>query len=136
VVTEVAQVLERAAEAVPVLLVEQNLALVRRLATHCAVLADGRTVHRGPATALLADADALRRLLGVGRHDGGTPAGAQPRTVLEPTAPRPSAADEDRLAAAGAENAATGAGNAATGTGNAATGTGNAAGTANKEATP
>jgi branched-chain amino acid transport system ATP-binding protein len=115
VVTEVAQVLERAAEAVPVLLVEQNLALVRRLAAHCAVLADGRTVHRGPAAALLADADALRRLLGVGRHDTGAPAEAQPRTALEPTAPRPSAADEDRPAAAGA---------------------GNAAGTANKEATP
>jgi branched-chain amino acid transport system ATP-binding protein len=115
VVTEVAQVLERAAEAVPVLLVEQNLALVRRLATHCAVLADGRTVHRGPAAALLADADALRRLLGVGRHDAGAPAEAQPQTALEPAAPRPSAADEDRPAAADA---------------------GNAAGTANKEATP
>lgn len=49
VVTEVAQVLERAAEAVPVLLVEQNLAVVRRLAEHCAVLADGRTAHQGPA---------------------------------------------------------------------------------------
>ncbi|NUS09947.1 MAG: ABC transporter ATP-binding protein [Streptomyces sp.] len=69
VVTEVARVLERAAEAVPVLLVEQNLALVRRLAGHCAVLADGRTVHRGPAAALLADPEATRRLLGVGRRD-------------------------------------------------------------------
>ncbi|WP_406097422.1 ABC transporter ATP-binding protein [Streptomyces sp. NBC_01013] len=66
VVTEVAQVLERAAEAVPVLLVEQNLAVVRRLAAHCVVLADGRTAHRGPADALLGDAEAARRLLGVG----------------------------------------------------------------------
>ncbi|MFD7861759.1 ABC transporter ATP-binding protein [Streptomyces sp. NPDC059783] len=66
VVTEVAQVLERAAEAVPVLLVEQNLAVVRRLARHCVVLADGRTAHRGPADALLGDAEAARRLLGVG----------------------------------------------------------------------
>ncbi|MEU8626306.1 ABC transporter ATP-binding protein [Streptomyces sp. NPDC048669] len=66
VVTEVAQVLERAAEAVPVLLVEQNLAVVRRLAEHCVVLADGRTAHRGPAAELLGDAEAARRLLGVG----------------------------------------------------------------------
>ncbi|MGW1432480.1 ABC transporter ATP-binding protein [Streptomyces sp. NPDC002431] len=66
VVTEVAQVLERAAEAVPVLLVEQNLAVVRRLARHCAVLADGRTAHQGPADELLGDAERARRLLGVG----------------------------------------------------------------------
>ncbi|WP_325119862.1 ABC transporter ATP-binding protein [Streptomyces sp. GMR22] len=78
VVTEVAQVLERAAEAVPVLLVEQNLAVVRRLARHCVVLADGRTAHRGPAAELLADAGAARRLLGVGRagHDGADPSAA------------------------------------------------------------
>ena len=76
VVTEVAQVLERAAEAVPVLLVEQNLALVRRLATSCVVLADGRTAHRGPAAELLADADATRRLLGVGSAMSAAPAGA------------------------------------------------------------
>ncbi|MBL1287982.1 ABC transporter ATP-binding protein [Streptomyces sp. NPDC057067] len=67
VVTEVVQVLERAAEAVPVLLVEQNLAVVRRLAAHCAVLADGRTAHQGEAAALLGDEEATRRLLGVGR---------------------------------------------------------------------
>ncbi|ARP73852.1 ABC transporter ATP-binding protein [Streptomyces pluripotens] len=73
VVTEVARVLERAAEAVPVLLVEQNLAVVRRLARHCAVLADGRTAHRGPAGELLADSDACRRLLGVGHGGTGTP---------------------------------------------------------------
>ncbi|MCG7525669.1 ABC transporter ATP-binding protein [Streptomyces sp. OfavH-34-F] len=66
VVTEVARVLERAAEAVPVLLVEQNLAVVRRLAGHCVVLADGRTAHRGPAAELLGDAEAARTLLGVG----------------------------------------------------------------------
>ncbi len=74
VVTEVARALERAAEAVPVLLVEQNLAVVRRLAGHCTVLADGRTVHAGPAGELLADPDATRRLLGVGRHGAAVPA--------------------------------------------------------------
>ncbi|RPE34608.1 ABC transporter ATP-binding protein [Kitasatospora cineracea] len=77
IVTEVADVLARAAETVPVLLVEQNLALVRRVAGHCAVLADGRTAHQGDARALLADEDAARRLLGVGSHrpdtHGGTP---------------------------------------------------------------
>ncbi|OKJ06065.1 ABC transporter ATP-binding protein [Kitasatospora sp. CB01950] len=68
IVTEVADVLARAAETVPVLLVEQNLALVRRVAGHCAVLADGRTAHQGNARELLADEDAARRLLGVGSH--------------------------------------------------------------------
>nr|WP_237555280.1 ATP-binding cassette domain-containing protein [Streptomyces sp. SID4948] len=75
VVTEVARVLERAAQAVPVLLVEQNLALVRRLAGPCVVLADGRTAHSGPAAELLADAEASRRLLGVARH---LPSSAEP----------------------------------------------------------
>ena len=80
IVTEVAVALERAAEAVPVLLVEQNLALVRRLAADCVVLADGRTAHTGPAAELLADADAARTLLGVGRS-----------TPLRPEPPRPAA---------------------------------------------
>ncbi|MFE7462685.1 ABC transporter ATP-binding protein [Streptomyces sp. NPDC057499] len=75
VVTEVAQVLERAAEAVPVLLVEQNLAVVRRLARHCAVLADGRTAHQGPAAGLLDDPETARRLLGVGHGPAAEPAG-------------------------------------------------------------
>jgi len=73
VVTEVAVALERAAEAVPVLLVEQNLALVRRLAGGCVVLADGRTAHQGPAAELLADAEAARTLLGVGGSTGPQP---------------------------------------------------------------
>ncbi|WP_078661532.1 ABC transporter ATP-binding protein [Streptomyces sp. NRRL B-24484] len=66
IVSEVAEVLARAAERVPILLVEQNLALVRRLAGRCTVLADGRTVHRGDTADLLADEEASRRLLGVG----------------------------------------------------------------------
>ncbi|SEL59700.1 ABC transporter ATP-binding protein [Streptacidiphilus jiangxiensis] len=78
VVTEVAVALERAAQAVPILLVEQNLALVRRLADHCAVLADGRTAHAGPAAELLADADKSRTLLGVGRRADTAPAPVAP----------------------------------------------------------
>jgi len=68
IVAEVADVLARVAETVPVLLVEQNLALVRRVAGTCAVLADGRTAHQGDAAALLADEEAARRLLGVGHR--------------------------------------------------------------------
>jgi branched-chain amino acid transport system ATP-binding protein len=67
VVTEVAEVLERAAERVPMLLVEQNLALVERLAGDGVVLAAGQVVHRGPVRELLADAVLTRRLLGVGK---------------------------------------------------------------------
>ncbi|MDH6707038.1 branched-chain amino acid transport system ATP-binding protein [Kitasatospora sp. MAA19] len=84
IVAEVAEVLARAAEAVPVLLVEQNLALVRRLAGTCAVLADGRTAHRGDTAELLADEEAARRLLGVGsRH----PLAGGPRPAVAPAAP-------------------------------------------------
>ncbi len=78
VVAEVARVLERAAETVPVLLVEQNLAVVRRLARYCAVIADGRTAHRGPAAGLLDDPDAARRLLGVGHAHPHTQPHARP----------------------------------------------------------
>ncbi|MEY9925704.1 branched-chain amino acid transport system ATP-binding protein [Catenulispora sp. GP43] len=80
VVTEVAEVLERAAERVPMLLVEQNLALVRRLARDGVVLAAGQVVHRGPVRDLLADAALTQELLGVGQARGGgaaEPAGGE-----------------------------------------------------------
>jgi branched-chain amino acid transport system ATP-binding protein len=67
VVSEVAQALERASDATTVLLVEQNLAVVRRLASHVAVMAAGRVVHTGPAAELLDDPERTRSLLGVGR---------------------------------------------------------------------
>lgn len=66
VVTEVTEVLARVAERVPVLLVEQNLAVVRRLGRDAVVLAAGRVAWTGPAGELLADADLTRALLGVG----------------------------------------------------------------------
>ncbi|MEE1929731.1 ABC transporter ATP-binding protein [Streptomyces sp. TRM 70351] len=77
VVTEVAEVLERAAERVPLLLVEQNLAVVRRLATDAVVLDAGRTVHTGGAAELLADRELTTALLGVGARPAapGTVAG-------------------------------------------------------------
>ncbi|MFD1828747.1 ABC transporter ATP-binding protein [Streptomyces desertarenae] len=78
VVTEVAEALERAAERVPLLLVEQNLAVVRRLARDAVVLDAGRTVHTGDAGELLADRDRTTALLGVGRR-GNAPATAPGR---------------------------------------------------------
>lgn len=64
-VTEVAEALERAAGVVPILLVEQNLQVARRLAEHVVVIEGGRTVHRGPATEFFADEARVERLLGV-----------------------------------------------------------------------
>jgi branched-chain amino acid transport system ATP-binding protein len=66
-VTEVARVLERVAEAETILLVEQNLGVVQRLAREVVVLDQGRVVHTGPAAELLGSAELLRRFLGVAR---------------------------------------------------------------------
>jgi branched-chain amino acid transport system ATP-binding protein len=68
-VTEVAAALERAAELTTILLVEQNLPVVQRLARDVVVLDGGRVVHSGPAAELLSDPEHVRRLLGV--HGGG-----------------------------------------------------------------
>ena len=65
-VAEVARVLERLAELTTVLLVEQNLGVVRRLAHHVVVLDQGRVVHAGPAADFLDQPDLVRRLLSVG----------------------------------------------------------------------
>ena len=65
-VTEVAHVLERVRETTTVLLVEQNLGVVRRLARDAIVLDQGRVVHAGPAAELLEDRGSVHRLLGVG----------------------------------------------------------------------
>ncbi len=65
VVQDVANALERAAGTVPVLLVEQNLHVVRRLAETVVVLESGRVVHTGPAAELLDDDELTQRLLGV-----------------------------------------------------------------------
>ncbi len=74
-VTEVADVLARVARHTPILLVEQNLPLVRRIADTVIVLDAGRVVHRGDAGALLADPDLTRELLGVSmrREAAGAP---------------------------------------------------------------
>jgi len=64
-VTEVARALERVCEQSTVLLVEQNLAVVRRVAQHVVVLDTGRVVHIGPARELLDDRERVHALLGV-----------------------------------------------------------------------
>ncbi len=68
-VTDVAAALQRAAELTTILLVEQNLPVVQRLASDVVVLDAGRVVHAGPASELLDDPEHIRRLLGV--HGGG-----------------------------------------------------------------
>jgi branched-chain amino acid transport system ATP-binding protein len=65
-VADVARVLERLAELTTVLLVEQNLGVVRRLARDAIVLDQGRVVHAGDAKELLAQPDLVKKLLSVG----------------------------------------------------------------------
>ncbi len=62
---QVALALGRIAQQVPILLVEQNLAVVRRMARDAVVLDMGRVVHTGDARDLLADPSLTNRLLGV-----------------------------------------------------------------------
>lgn len=64
IVSELADTLERVASVSTILLVEQNLALVRRLAAHVVVLDHGIVVHQGPVSDL-DDAALTRRHLGV-----------------------------------------------------------------------
>jgi branched-chain amino acid transport system ATP-binding protein len=64
-VTQVADVLARVSELTTVLLVEQNLGVVRRVARDAVVLDTGRVVHIGPAQELLADRAMVHRMLGV-----------------------------------------------------------------------
>lgn len=65
IVGEVAAALAEAAKTVPVLLVEQNLQVVRQLATGAIVIEGGRVVHTGDATELLDDEEMIKRFLGV-----------------------------------------------------------------------
>jgi branched-chain amino acid transport system ATP-binding protein len=70
-VTEVADVLARVAHSTPILLVEQNLPLVRRIADTVVVIDAGTVVHRGDAQELVNDAELTTQLLGVSmRRDG------------------------------------------------------------------
>ena len=65
IVTQVAAALEHVCAESTVLLVEQNLDVVRRVAEHVVVLDTGRVVHTGSAKELLADPQRIHALLGV-----------------------------------------------------------------------
>jgi len=67
-VSEVAAALERAAGLATILLVEQNLGVVQRVAEDVVVLDGGRVVHEGGAKELFAQPERVRQLLGV--HGG------------------------------------------------------------------
>jgi branched-chain amino acid transport system ATP-binding protein len=67
-VSDVAAALEKVAETETALLVEQNLGVVRRLATRIVVLDQGRVVHVGTA-ADLDDAALVNRLLAAGHSE-------------------------------------------------------------------
>ncbi|MDR6865903.1 branched-chain amino acid transport system ATP-binding protein [Microbacterium resistens] len=67
IVTEVIEALRVAAAEVPVLLVEQNLHVIRALAHRVVVLSAGRVVHTGLAAEFLDDEELVHRHLGV--HD-------------------------------------------------------------------
>jgi branched-chain amino acid transport system ATP-binding protein len=64
-VSGVAAALERASELATVLLVEQNLGVVQRVATDVVVVDGGRVVHEGDAKELFAQPERVRQLLGV-----------------------------------------------------------------------
>ena len=81
IVEQVTEALRLAAQTVPVLLVEQNLEVVRRLAGDAVVIAGGRVVHTGPAADLLADDALTQRLLGV--HSGAPHAHTEAHTDTE-----------------------------------------------------
>jgi branched-chain amino acid transport system ATP-binding protein len=68
-VADVAHVLERLSELTTVLLVEQNLGVVRRIAHDAVVLDQGRVVHKSDAKELLAQPELVRRLLSVSAGD-------------------------------------------------------------------
>ena len=64
-VAEVADALQRFAELATVVVVEQNLPVVRRMADTAVVIDQGRVVHTGDAQALLDDPQLTQQLLGV-----------------------------------------------------------------------
>lgn len=70
IVNEVAEALLEASKTVPILLVEQNLEVVRQLADDAIVISSGRVVHTDRATAILDDEELTKQLLGVHAEEG------------------------------------------------------------------
>ncbi len=75
-VQEVTRALATAAQTVPILLVEQNLQVVRDLAQDVVVLTGGRSVHASGAAAFLDDPATTQRYLGVHTGDAESHEGA------------------------------------------------------------
>jgi branched-chain amino acid transport system ATP-binding protein len=86
-VLEVADLLEHVAQTVAVLLVEQSLAMVRRVGRDAIILADGLVAYQGPIQELLLETELTRSLLGIGqtrdtgRHHIGSASTSAPSTV-------------------------------------------------------
>jgi branched-chain amino acid transport system ATP-binding protein len=70
IVRDLADTLDSVRQQATILMVEQNLAVARRLADRVVVIAHGRVVLDGPATELLAGDDTLHRYLVVGTRGG------------------------------------------------------------------
>ncbi len=70
IVQEVADALAEAATTVPILLVEQNLEVVRQLADDAIVISSGRVVYTGKAVDILDDDQLTTQLLGVHAEGG------------------------------------------------------------------
>ncbi|MBX3093983.1 MAG: ABC transporter ATP-binding protein, partial [Cryobacterium sp.] len=70
IVQQVTDALAEAARTVPILLVEQNLAVVRQLAEDVIVLDGGRVVYTGRAQELLSNDDLVHKFLGVHSGEG------------------------------------------------------------------
>jgi branched-chain amino acid transport system ATP-binding protein len=67
-VSDVAKSLDAAAEVATVLLVEQNLQMVKRIASHVVILDTGQVVYEG-GPEILHDEVAMQRMLGVGSSE-------------------------------------------------------------------
>ncbi len=70
VASEVARALTAVARTVPILLIEQNLGVVRTMAGRAVVLDTGRVAHRGKTRDLLSDPVLTNQLLGVSTANG------------------------------------------------------------------
>ena len=70
IVQEVSEALAEASKVVPILLVEQNLEVVRQLADDAIVISGGRVVYTDKAARILADEDLTKQLLGVHAEEG------------------------------------------------------------------
>lgn len=65
IVQEVSEALAEASKTVPILLVEQNLQVVRQLANDAIVISSGRAIHTAKASEILDDEQLTMQLLGV-----------------------------------------------------------------------